>query len=92
MDRKPTANTTDHTQACMGLSQEAFSSMTLPRKPGKGGRPATDAAASNSIRPSSTGCATGLAGASSSATSPRCAATSSTSKNKPATTRVLCAR
>ena len=54
--------------------------------------PATDAAASNSIRPSSTGCATGLAGASSSATSPRCAATSSTSKNKPATTRVLCAR
>ena len=66
----------------------ACSSISLPMKPGSGGSPAFDAAASSSISPNSTGCATGLQGSSRSAMGPRCEATSSDSRKSPAITSV----
>lgn len=78
--------------ACQPCALEASSISSLPMKPGKGGKPAAEAAASSIKVPSKAGCATGAAGTSRSAASPRCEATSSDNRNSPATTSVLWAR
>ena len=90
MVKKPTLSTTVQTQACAGRPELLSKIMSLPKKPGKGGKPAADAAPNSSIRPSSTGSRTATAGRSLSKAWPRCAAISSTSKNRPAITMVLC--
>ena len=90
--KKPTTSTTTHSATEAPCPQAACSSITLPMKPGSGGRPAALAAASSSSRPSSTGWATADAGSSRPPASPRCAPTSSASKNSPATTSVLFSR
>ncbi len=90
--RKPAPRITDQMAPCQAWPLEASSISSLPMKPGKGGKPAAEAAASSIKVPSNAGCATGAAGTSRSAASPRCEATSSDSKNNPATTSVLLAR
>ena len=87
--KKPAPNTTDQTQTCAELLLALCKIISLPKKPGSGGKPATDAAASKVSRPSVIGCATGMAGSSLSLASPRCDAMSSTSKKSAATTSVL---
>ena len=87
--RKPTPSTVAHTTTCQLWALDASSSISLPMKPGSGGSPEADAAVSSSSTPSSAGCATGVAGSRLSAASPRCAATSSTSRNSAAITSVL---
>ena len=90
MAAKPTHNTTVQTHGWADRPEAASSTISLPRKPGRGGSPAADAAPNSNISPSSMGSRTDTAGVSLSAAAPRCAATSSTSKNSAAITTVLC--
>ena len=90
MVKKPTLSTTAQTQAWAGRPDELSRIISLPRKPGRGGRPAAEAAPKIIIKPSSTGSRTAAAGRSLSSASPRWAAISSTSRNRPAITTVLC--